>query len=373
MRFKHLSVLATLTTGLLLLSSCKKSNDVAPLTPTGNEALQQNLNTIHSTLQSNNLSALAPGDWWWEDEYTEQAASVSAVGRFDSKIKDTAGLTSFTYLDAALAFTGLDKVLADPNLLYTIFAPSDRAFQNAGFATVDQLLALGTDALSNILLYHVVSGKIYSSDIAIATNTAVASLQGASLFITKKEKALPNRKVLVNGSGVYIADVDLGNGVMHDINRVLIPPSGTVVDAAIANPDLSYLVAAVLRASQGSTNVLGVLSGDGPFTLFAPNNQAFINAGFATINDINAADPDALAAILTYHVVGARVFGCDVKKGDMPVMLNGSATEITIDENSGGRGLQIKGNGNATASDIYKKNQVATNGVVHLIDEVLLP
>ena len=80
------------------------------------------------------------------------------------------------------------------------------------------------------------------------------------LFITKKENALPNRKVLVDGAGVYIADVDLGNGVMHDINRVLMPPAGTVVDLVIANPDLTYLVAAVLRASQGSTNVLEVLN-----------------------------------------------------------------------------------------------------------------
>lgn len=366
MKSKLLTSTAFLTAGLLVFSSCKKSNDLAkPVNPD----LEKNKEKIHSTLLSNDLASRAPGDWWWNDEYAD-AATASAAR---STMKDTALLTSFTFLDAALKFTGLDAVLADPNLQYTVFAPSDKAFMNAGFATIDDLTALGVDALTNILLYHVVSGKIFSGDIAVATNTPVASLQGASLFITKKANPLPNRKVNVNGSGVYIADVDLGNGVMHDINRVLIPPSGTVVDFAIANPDLSYLVAAVLRASQGSTDVLTALSGEGPFTLFAPNNQAFINAGFATIDDINAADPDALASILTYHVVAARVFACDVRKGDMPTMLDGNTTMIDVDGSQPNRYLLIKGNSNTTGSYIYKRNFVSTNGVVHLIDQVLLP
>lgn len=367
MKSKLLTTIAMLSTGAFLFTSCQKSSELS--TPPVNKELEKNKQALHSTLLSNDLSSRAPGDWWWADEYSD----VTAVNTARGEMKDTALLTSFTFLSAALEYTGLDDVLADPNTLYTVFAPSDKAFMNAGFATIDDLTALGVDALSNILLYHVVSGKVFSADIAVATNTEVASLQGASLFLTKKQNPLPNRKVLVNGCGVYIADVDLGNGVMHDINRVLIPPAGTVVDAAIANPDLSYLVAAVLRASQGSTDVAGVLSGDGPFTLFAPNNQAFINAGFATIDDINAADPDALAAILTYHVVAARVFACDVRDGDMPVMLDGNTTLIDVDENGPGRYLQVKGNSNTTGSYAYKRNLVSTNGVVHLIDQVLLP
>jgi uncharacterized surface protein with fasciclin (FAS1) repeats len=367
MKSKLLTTFAILSAGALLITSCKKSNDI--VSPTVNKELEKNKQQLHSTLLSNDLASRVPGDWWWADEYSTAVSSTSRSG----EMKDTALLTSFTFLDSALKFTGLDNVLADPNTLYTVFAPSDKAFMNAGFATIDDLTALGVDALSNILLYHVVSGKVFSTDIAVATNTEVASLQTASLFLTKKENPLPNRKVLVNGCGVYIADVDLGNGVMHDINRVLIPPSGTVVDAAIANPDLTYLVAAVLRASQGSTDVLGVLSGTGPFTLFAPNNQAFINAGFATIEDINAADPDVLASILTYHVVAARVFACDVRDGDMPTMLDGNTTLVDVDENGPGRFLQIKGNSNTTGSYVYKRNLVSTNGVVHLIDQVLLP
>lgn len=366
MRSKLLFTIVSLSMGLLLITSCKKANDV--VSP-DKKNLEQNKEKLHAVLLSNDLSSRAPGDWWWTDEYTSSNLASSAK----SDMKDTALLTSFTFLDSALKFTGLDDVLADPNTLYTVFAPSDKAFMNAGFPTIDDLTALGVDALSNILLYHVVSGKIFSTDIAVATNTPVTTLQGSTLYVTKKENPLPTRKVNVNGSGVYIADVDLGNGVMHDINRVLIPPAGTVVDAAIANPDLSYLVAAVLRASQGSTDVLGILNGEGPFTLFAPNNDAFIAAGFATIADIEAADPDALAAILTYHVTAGRVFACDVRKGNMPTMLDGHTTLIDVYESGPGRYLLIKGNNNASGFYIYKRNLVSTNGVVHLIDQVLLP
>lgn len=367
MKRHSLQTLSTLLLATFLFAACKKNSDVNA--PVQNDAAIKNKALLHATLQSD-LSSQAPGQWWWADEYDDKATTSSFRA---AAPKDTSLLTSFTYLDSALKFTGLDAVLADPNTQYTLFAPSDQAFINAGFATIDDLIALGSDALTNILLYHVISGKVFSSDIAVATNTEVASLQGASLFITKKANPLPNRKVLVDGAGVYIADIDLGNGVMHDINRVLIPPAGTVVDLAIANPDLSYLVAAVIRASEGSTNVLEVLNGEGPFTLFAPNNQAFINAGFATIDDINNADPDVLASILTYHVVPARAFACDIKAGDVLTMLDTNTTNVQVDESGPGRYLEIKGNSNATGSYVYKRNSVATNGVVHLIDQVLLP
>ena len=128
------------------------------------------------------------------------------------------------------------------------------------------------------------------------------------------------------------------------------------------------MVAAVLRASQGSTNVAGLLSGTGPFTVFAPVNQAFINAGFATINDIMSASPDALTPILAYHVIGARVFSSDLTNGMMPDMFLGGTTTITLNG-----GAKIKGAGNASASNIVKTDIVSTNGVIHVIDGVLLP
>ena len=117
-----------------------------------------------------------------------------------------------------------------------------------------------------------------------------------------------DNKVFINGVSVVKADIICTNGVIHQINRLLFPATGTIVQTAINSPDLSLLVAAVLRASQGSTDVASVLSGTGPFTVFAPTNQAFINAGFADVNAINAADPNTLTSILTYHVITGEFF-----------------------------------------------------------------
>jgi uncharacterized surface protein with fasciclin (FAS1) repeats len=172
----------------------------------------------------------------------------------------------------------------------------------------------------------------------------------------------------VNGTSVIKANVECTNGVIHVINRVLMPAVGTIVQTAIANPNLSLLVAAVLRASQGNTDVATVLSSAGPFTVFAPSNQAFINAGFADTNAIDAAAPNTLASILTYHVIAGRIFSSDLVNGETPATVNGETVTILLTN-----GAQVKGNSNTTAANIVTPNIVTTNGVVHVIDQVLLP
>jgi len=148
----------------------------------------------------------------------------------------------------------------------------------------------------------------------------------------------------------------------------LLPATGTIVQTAIANPNLSLLVAAVLRASQGTTNVAAVLSSAGPFTVFAPTNQAFINAGFADTSAINAADPNTLTSILTYHVIAGRIFSSDLVNGETPATVNGETVTILLTN-----GPQVKGQSNSTPSNIIATDILTTNGVVHVIDQVLLP
>ena len=141
------------------------------------------------------------------------------------------------------------------------------------------------------------------------------------------------------------------------------PPTGNIVETAQGNPNFTYLVAAVVRA-----NLAATLSGAGPFTVFAPTNQAFIAAGFPTIASIQAADPAVLTGILTYHVVGARVFSSDLTEGLKPTTVNGGTVTITLTG-----GAKVKGNKNQTASSVTQANLVTTNGVIHVIDQVLLP
>lgn len=274
----------------------------------------------------------------------------------------------FNYLAAALARTGLTKELATFEGSYTLFAPTNDAFIAAGFATIQDIMNAPVDVLTPILLYHVLGTEVTSGNVPAGPNSAVPTLNGADVYVTRK----PNGSVYINGTAVVLADVNAVNavnGVIHVIDRVLIPPTGNIVQTAIAaNPEFTYLVAAVTRASQGSTNVAGLLSGTGPFTVFAPTNQAFINAGFTTIDDIMNASPDALTPILGYHVIAARVFSSDLVDGMTPTMFLSGTTTITLNG-----GPKVRGNGNATASNIIKTDIVSTNGVIHVIDQVLLP
>ena len=233
----------------------------------------------------------------------------------------------------------------------------------AGFDTDAKITAVPAETLRKILLYHVVGQEIPAVAIATAVNTTVKSAADLNIFVTKNASG-----VYVNGAKVIKADLMASNGIIHTINSVLMPPAGNIVEAAQANSNFSYLVAAILRASQGTTNVAQVLAGDGPFTVFAPTNQAFITAGFPTIAAINAADPATLTNILTYHVVAGRIFSSDLVEGGKPATVNGGTLTITLTGVA-----KVKGNANTTASNITSANLVTTNGVIHVIDQVLLP
>ena len=145
------------------------------------------------------------------------------------------------------------------------------------------------------------------------------------------------------------------------------PPVGNLIDAALADTTFEYLAAAVVRASEGGVNVAAVLSNGGIYTVFAPTNQAFRDAGFATVNDINAADPNVLASILTYHVLAGRIFSSDLTEGAQPITLEGGALTVSL-----ANGATVKGSGNSSASNIVGTNIMGSNGVIHVIDKVLL-
>ncbi len=271
----------------------------------------------------------------------------------------------FSFLVAAVNKAGLVNALNEQGKTsLTLFAPTNDAFKAAGFSSLSALAGIADTTLKAILLYHVLGSKVEADQIPQSSNTPVATLNGQLIFATRS----PDNNVFVNGVKVIKANIECTNGVVHEINRVLMPAAGTIVQTAISNPNLSLLVAAVLRASQGSTDVAGVLSGAGPFTVFAPANQAFVNAGFADANAINAADPNTLTTILTYHVIAGRIFSSDLSNGDMPATVNGASVTITLNG-----GAKVKGKSNSTPSNIVATDIVTTNGVVHVIDQVLLP
>ena len=286
----------------------------------------------------------------------------------DDKTPETGTITTivstspdFTILKAAVVKAGLAATL-DGKGPFTVFAPTNDAFRASGI-TMETINSLSSDALKGILLYHTLGAKVVAADVPAGPNANVATVGGKGIFLTKN-----NSGVFVNGVSVVKADVMASNGVIHAISRVLMPPTGNIVEAAQANPNFTYLVAAVLQASKGTTNIAQVLSSAGPFTVFAPTNEAFKAAGFATIADINKTDPNTLASILTYHVISARVFSSDLTNGGQPKTVNGGTVSIGLTN-----GATVKGNKNTTASKITSTDMVTTNGVIHVIDQVLLP
>lgn len=270
----------------------------------------------------------------------------------------------FKLLTVAVAKAGLIQTLNDKEASLTLFAPTDDAFRRAGFKDAGDIAAVPEESLKAILLYHVLGSEVKSHQIPLAANSEVNTVANKPIFATRTSAG----KVFINGVSVIQKDIDAKNGVVHAIDRVLLAAVGNIVATAQGNPNLSLLVAAVLRASQGDVNVAAVLSGTGPFTVFAPTNQAFINAGFANAAAFNSVDPNVLTPILTYHVIGARVFSSDLVNNSTPTTVNGGTVKITLTG-----GPKVLGKTNIKPSNIVITDILTTNGVVHVIDQVLLP
>jgi transforming growth factor-beta-induced protein len=260
--------------------------------------------------------------------------------------------SSFSTLVAALTKADLVTTLQG-NGPFTVFAPTNEAFDallaDLGAASLDDLSA---EALTPILLYHVVSGKVLSSDLSNGYVGTLSSGPGQ----TKVSLQVETAGIVLNGnSEVTSADIIGSNGVIHVIDKVLLPP--TVVDLAVNNPNFSILVEAVLKAELAET-----LRGTGPFTVFAPTNDAFealfTQLGISGIADLSK---EQLVPILLYHAVSGNVLSGDLTTGEVAT-LNG---DITVNV---GSSVSINGTSNVVLANVQ-----GSNGVVHVIDEVLLP
>ena len=241
---------------------------------------------------------------------------------------------------------------------FTVFAPTDDAFlalAGALGATAEELLAL--PELADILLYHVVGATALSTD--LSDGQFITTLNGADVVVSINDEG-----IFINNAQVTVADIVAGNGVVHVIDAVLLPtdapePTNTVVDIVVNSPVHNVLEAAVLQA-----DLAGALSGEGPFTVFAPTDDAFLalaGALGATAEDLLAL-PE-LADILLYHVVGGTALSSDLADGQTIATLNGAEVTVSINE----AGIFIN-DAKVTVADL-----VADNGVVHVIDAVLIP
>lgn len=255
-----------------------------------------------------------------------------------------------TTLEAAVDAAELDDDLQNGAAL-TVFAPTDAAFAALPENLVNALLEDPTGTLAEVLLYHVVEGIAPSS--SLTQDQAITTLFGEDVVVDLVGG------VFINGAEVTVADIPTINGVVHVIDAVLVPEGATSILDIVVNSDVhNTLETAVIAAELD-----GTLSGPGTFTLFAPTDDAFAALPDGIL-DILLADPTGeLAEILLYHVVGSIELAGDLSDGQIITMENGEDVTVSAEGD-----VVFINDAQVTAT-----NLVGINGVVHVIDAVLVP
>jgi uncharacterized surface protein with fasciclin (FAS1) repeats len=261
----------------------------------------------------------------------------------------------FTTLVAALDAAGLVETFAGEGA-FTVFAPTDDAFAALPEGTVEALLA-DIPALTEVLTYHVLDGVVPSETALTLDANMVETLSGKDFYVS-----VVDGNLYINGAMVIIADIEASNGVIHVIDAVLLPPAEdklSIAEIAVADGRFNTLVAALDAAGLVET-----FAGEGSFTVFAPTDDAFAALPEGTVEGL-LADIPALTNILTYHVLGSEV-PAEVAltlDGQTAETLSGASFSLSIRDGS----LFID------EAQVIITDIMASNGIIHVIDAVLIP
>lgn len=315
-------------------------------------------------------------------------APVNAQDEPQSIAAIAAGNPDFATLVAAAQAAGLVEVL-DQTGPYTVFAPTNDAFAAAiaALGTTPEALLGNTDLLTQVLLYHVVPGTFMAEDVAGAlAMSAEMEMDGFSIATANGQAATistDGTNIFIDDATIVSTDIVASNGVIHVIDAVILPelateepgaeateeptmeePTGSIPEVAAAAGTFSTLLAAAQAAG-----LVDALTNGGPYTVFAPSDEAFA----ATLTELGLtaeavlADTELLTAILTYHVVPFPFYSAEVvalSGAYMGTLLPGYAVAITVDES---------GNVFVDDAQVVAVDIAATNGVIHVIDSVLIP
>ena len=267
----------------------------------------------------------------------------------------------FTTLVAAVQAAGLVDTLkgAGP---FTVFAPTDEAFAKLPAGTVENLLKPeNLETLKNVLLYHVVSGNVMAADVVTLDGKTADTVAGSAVNISVKD----GNVFLNENVQVIITDIVTSNGVIHVIDTVLLPPAklADIVDTAVADGRFTTLVAAVQAAG-----LVDTLKGAGPFTVFAPTDEAFAKLPAGTVETLlKPENLETLKNTLLYHVVSGNVMAADVVTLDgkmADTAFAGNSIKISVKDGK----VYLNENVQVIITDV-----MTSNGVIHVIDTVLLP
>lgn len=275
-----------------------------------------------------------------------QSGSPGTAGAPTSELKDiidtAVAAGSFQQLAGALTTAGLVEALKGKGP-FTVFAPTDEAFDAFEAENPGVLAGLGKDELGAVLKYHVVAGAAVQSG-ALKDEQVFVTLNGSPVLVDT------TGGVKVSDAKVTTADVEASNGVIHVIDKIMLPPADDIVQTAVAAGMFTKLAGALTAADLVTT-----LKGEGPFTVFAPTDAAF--GKLATVPT-----GDALKNVLLYHVVSGAVGSGDLSAGSVSTLLEGKSLSVALTG-----GVKIN-DAKVTAANI-----IAKNGVIHVVDTVLVP
>jgi transforming growth factor-beta-induced protein len=278
---------------------------------------------------------------------------------------------NFSTLVSAVVQAGLLPTLLSSTNQLTLFAPTNDAFAAAGITTLPPNTTEGNALLTSILAYHVIAGASEITAANIANGPSSATTFGGSKIYLSKGAA----GVFINGkTKVTATDIQGSNGIVHVIDRTLVPPTQTIAEIVVANttassPQFTQLLAALARTDgQGADDLLAAVSSStGDLTVFAPTDAAFQSLYTALeVDNVNQIPLSTLIAVLKKHVVDARRFSTDLVSGEVPT-LNGDITVNTANL------TVVGGSGDPANLQTTLLNIKAKNGVIHVINKVLLP
>ncbi len=261
-------------------------------------------------------------------------------------------------LEVAVVQAGLADDLADTTATFTVFAPTDAAFAVLPAGLLDTLLADPTGDLADILLYHVLGSEVPSD--SLSNGQVATTLEGSDITVS-----IDSNGVFINTAQVTMADIPATNGIVHVINAVLTPPADPTdpIDSTVVDIIVNSAVHETLEAAVIAADLVETLSGVGPFTVFAPTDSAFAALPEGLLDTLLADPSGDLTDILLYHVLGAVIPSDSLSDGQVVTTLGGSDVTVTIDSN----GVFIND------AKVILTDLVADNGIVHVIDAVLVP
>jgi transforming growth factor-beta-induced protein len=281
---------------------------------------------------------------------TCQSSQAAKASTSPSIIEVASTNGDFSTLTAALKAADLDGALSGEGP-FTVFAPTNRAFASLPDGTVEMLLKKeNKDALTGVLTYHVLAGQMDAEH--VTSMPGAATLNGQWLQFDANDKG-----AFVDASAITTVDIQCSNGVIHVIDTVLIPSSDDIVTTAASTGTFNTLLAAATAAGLADT-----LANDGPYTVFAPTDDAFSKLGKDTLTTLLLPEnKEMLQMILKNHVVSGRVYSPDALKASTATTLAGTSLPIAVKN-----GAARAGNAKLLMTDID-----ASNGVIHVIDTVL--